>query len=98
LETGALADWSYWPKSLLDLGFPVQSVLSVELAVLVELKLSLDVPLVFAGRIIPPVALGTLESYELNRFALRLGHPLPAFPVLPSIAQIYKKLSLVSMA
>jgi hypothetical protein len=45
---------------LLYLGFPVQGVLSVKLAVLLELQLPLDVPLVFTGCIIPAVAFGTL--------------------------------------
>jgi hypothetical protein len=45
---------------LLYLGFLMQGVFSVKLAVLHELQLSLDVPLVFCGCIIPAVAFATL--------------------------------------
>jgi hypothetical protein len=45
---------------LLYLGFPMQGVFSVELAVLIELQLALNVPLVLAGCVIPAVAFGAL--------------------------------------
>jgi hypothetical protein len=38
----------------------MQGVFSVELAVLLELQFSLDIPLVLTGCIIPAVAFGTL--------------------------------------
>ena len=98
LETGALANWSYWPTKvkLLYLGFPVQGMFSVKLAVLLELQFSLDVPLVLTGSVIPAVTLGTLEGNELDRFSFCLRHAVLSFPIL--VVQYSKIPLFVSMA
>ncbi len=50
----------------LKLGLYVQSVLSVEFAVLLELKLTLGVPSVLFGNIILLTTFGTLQRNILN--------------------------------
>jgi hypothetical protein len=54
-------------------------MLPVPLAVFIELQLSLGILAILRGRIVAPVALGALQSYEFQIFRFSFGHMgLPA--------------------
>jgi hypothetical protein len=78
LETGALTNWSYWPVyrsgELLDLGFSVQGVFPVKLAIFVEFELILNISSVLCGGVVSSFAFGALECYQLDSFTLSLCH------------------------
>ena len=82
METGALAIRATGLSWSLDFGFPVQCVLAIELAVLHQFELSLEIPAVFGGRVVPPFAFRALQRYELHCF--RLGHAAPLARVFSS--------------
>ena len=53
----------------------MKRVLALAWAVFFELKLALNVALVFRGRVVFAIALGALQRNFLYNFTFRLGHP-----------------------